>query len=151
MQLGKDMMMNKRKTIARISRPAGWITLLVMLVSSTALGQYDISWHTINSGGGTSSGGAYTLKGTIGQPEAGVMSGGKYELLGGFWPGGPLCTVNFYHFAIFAEHWLQVDCNAGNDWCGGADLDYLGDVDFNDVDLFLDQWLYYCPYNWPLK
>jgi len=91
------------------------------------------------------------VMGTTGQPEAGVMSGGSYELLGGFWPGGPLCVVDFRHFARFAEHWLDASCNAGNDWCGGADLDQLGDVDGTDLGLFVDEWLYYCPYDWPLK
>ena len=46
---------------------------------------YDISWWTIDGGGGTSAGGVYTLTGTIGQPDAGTMSGGNYTLVGGFW------------------------------------------------------------------
>ena len=37
---------------------------------------YAITWWTVDGGGGTSSGGGYTLMGTIGQPEAGVMTGG---------------------------------------------------------------------------
>ena len=114
-------------------------------------GDYEISWSTIDGGGGRSSGGAYVLSGTIGQPDADWSSGGDYELLGGFWPGGPLCFVDFEHFARFAEHWLDTPCDAGNDWCGGADLDELGDVDGVDLGLFVDEWLNYCPYNWPLK
>ena len=49
-------------------------------------GAYDLSWHT-NDGGGTTSaaGGAYSLGGTIGQPDAGAASGGAYALTGGFW------------------------------------------------------------------
>jgi hypothetical protein len=46
---------------------------------------YSIDWWTIDGGGGTSAGGAFTLSGTIGQPDAGVMSGGAYTLTGGFW------------------------------------------------------------------
>ncbi len=47
---------------------------------------YSIDWHKIAGGGGTSSGGNYTLSGTIGQPDAGVaMTGGSYSLTGGFW------------------------------------------------------------------
>src|SRR5256884_5487033 len=34
-----------------------------------------------------SSGGNYTLSGTVGQPDAGTLSGGNYTLEGGFWPG----------------------------------------------------------------
>jgi hypothetical protein len=49
-------------------------------------GAYDLTWHT-NDGGGTTSatGGAYSLGGTIGQPDAGASSGGAYALTGGFW------------------------------------------------------------------
>ena len=33
---------------------------------------------------------------------------GNYELLGGFWPGGPLCVVDFHSFARFAaEYWIE--------------------------------------------
>ena len=35
-----------------------------------------------------SAGGAYTLGGTVGQPDAGVLSGGDYILSGGFWGAG---------------------------------------------------------------
>src|SRR5207253_9256822 len=48
---------------------------------------FAIDWFTIDGGGGTSSGGNYTLSGTIGQPDAGTLSGGNYTLEGGFWPG----------------------------------------------------------------
>jgi len=66
-----------------------------------ALGQYSIDWSTIDGGGGTSTGGVYSVSGTIGQPDAGVMSGGPYTLQGGFWslvatvqtPGAPYLWV----------------------------------------------------------
>ena len=49
-------------------------------------GNYDLSWFTIDGGGGTSTGGVYSVSGTIGQPDAGgPMSGGNYSLTGGFW------------------------------------------------------------------
>jgi hypothetical protein len=129
-----------------------WTLLLsVLAVTSSVLGDYSLSWFTIDGGGGISSGGQYALKDTVGQAEAGVMGGGSYELLGGFWPGGPLCIVDFHHYARFAEWWLVTDCNAGNNWCGGADLNLLGDVDLIDFGLFVEEWLYWCPYNWPLK
>ena len=46
---------------------------------------YAIDWFTIDGGGGTSTGGAYSLSGTIGQPDAGRMTGASYALDGGFW------------------------------------------------------------------
>lgn len=46
---------------------------------------YSIDWHTTDGGGGTSTGGPFSLSGTIGQPDAGKMSGGSFSLTGGFW------------------------------------------------------------------
>jgi hypothetical protein len=51
----------------------------------TALAQYQIDWYTIAGGGGTSTGGVYSVSGTIGQADAGTMSGGNFTLQGGFW------------------------------------------------------------------
>ncbi|MFN8471192.1 MAG: hypothetical protein U0822_03135 [Anaerolineae bacterium] len=53
---------------------------------------YDLTWWTIDAGGGKSSGGVYNLSGTLGQPEGGALSGGGYTLLGGFWPGVSAAT-----------------------------------------------------------
>ncbi|MFH1109362.1 MAG: hypothetical protein V1790_09235 [Planctomycetota bacterium] len=57
---------------------------------STALAQsgggYNIKKSTIDGGGLTfHAGGAYRLSGTVGQHDAGNLSGGGYELTGGFW------------------------------------------------------------------
>ena len=47
---------------------------------------YSIDWHTIDGGGGTSTGGVYSVSGTIGQPDAGgPMTNGQYSITGGFW------------------------------------------------------------------
>jgi hypothetical protein len=73
-----------------------------LILCSSALAQnYSVDWHSIDGGGGTSTGGVYSVSGTIGQPDAGVMSGGNFTLVGGFWgiisaiqtPGYPLLTV----------------------------------------------------------
>ena len=46
---------------------------------------FAIDWFTIDGGGGTSTGGVYSISGTIGQPDAGpVLTGGNYSLVGGF-------------------------------------------------------------------
>ncbi len=50
----------------------------------------DLSWNSYDGGGGTSTGGGFTLTGSIGQPDAGSMAGGTLQVLGGFWgSGGP--------------------------------------------------------------
>ncbi len=116
------------------------ITVLTMLLP--ALGwaqQYSIDWHTVDGGGGTSTGGVYTVTGTIGQPDAGTMSGGTYTLSGGFWsiaavqtPGAPylwatLTSTNtaLIWWAVSPTSWrLQATTNlvpTGSSW---ADCSY---------------------------
>ncbi|MFA5240302.1 MAG: hypothetical protein WC476_11445 [Phycisphaerae bacterium] len=108
-------------------------------------GDYEINWSTIDGGGGTSAGGQYIVTGTIGQPEAGYSEGGSYEILGGFTPGWPLCIVDLSHYVKFAEYWLGTGSGLP------ADLYEDNIVDFFDLKLFVDEWLCYCPYNWPLR
>lgn len=64
---------------------------------------YSIDWYKIAGGGGTSTSGVYSVSGTIGQHDAGTMTGGNYSLTGGFWslvsavqtPGAPpLCITH---------------------------------------------------------
>ena len=59
--------------------------LMVTAAALTAPLGYNLSWWTVDGGGGTSQGGGYNLNGTIGQPDAGVLIGGNYILAGGFW------------------------------------------------------------------
>jgi hypothetical protein len=59
--------------------------LLAGLAFSASAQNYSIDWSTIDGGGGTSTGGVYSVSGTIGQPDAGTMSGGPFMLTGGFW------------------------------------------------------------------
>jgi len=121
------------------------LLVVLLLIAVPALGSYDLSWHTIDGGGKTSSGGTYTVMGTIGQADAAWSAGEDYELLGGFWPGEPLCTVDFYHFARFANLWLETGPGLA------ADLYADNIIDSYDLKLFVDEWLYYCPLDWPLK
>jgi hypothetical protein len=79
----------------------GITSLGLMLLATGAFGQYSIDWYKISGGGGTSTGGVYTVSGTIGQPDAGgPMIGGNFSLVGGFWslyalqtPGAPLLGI----------------------------------------------------------
>ena len=71
---------------------------LVLVLSALALAQdgyqvarsgYDLSWWTVDGGGQTFSvGGNYSLAGTIGQADAGQLTGEGYRLGGGFATGG---------------------------------------------------------------
>jgi hypothetical protein len=50
--------------------------------------------------------------------------------------------VDFTDFALFAQQWQRSDCNATNNWCGGADfIPHDGAVDLNDLAVFADYWL----------
>ncbi len=65
-------------------------------------GTYDLTWNSIDGGGATfATGGTYTLGGTIGQPDAGVLNGGTYTLVGGFW--GALNTGGSTYMPVIAR------------------------------------------------
>ncbi len=78
------------------------LILALLLSASGASAQYSIDWFTIDGGGGTSTGGVYSVSGTIGQPDAGgPMTNGQYSVTGGFWAlptaiqvtGAPTLTI----------------------------------------------------------
>ena len=77
---------------------------LALLIPAVCFSQsYSIDWFTIDGGGGTSTGGVYSVSGTVGQPDAGQtpMTGGSFSLTGGFWsllaavqtPGAPTLSI----------------------------------------------------------
>jgi len=79
------------------------LVAILFLLAGAALvwaqvgGGYDLTWSTVDGGGGTfSSGGGYSLGGTAGQPDAGVLNGGGYALGGGFWAGGGGILYHIY-------------------------------------------------------
>ena len=92
------------KTARRgLTRPTFITIFLLMLGLATSLHaqSYSINWYKIAGGGGTSTGGVFSVSGTIGQPDAsGAMTGGNYSVTGGFWSlyavqtaGAPLLTI----------------------------------------------------------
>ena|SRR5579859_1072542 len=78
------------------------VIISLLLTASSLAQSYTITWYKISGGGGASSGGQYTLNGTIGQHDAGgPMTGNVYSLTGGFWalyaiqsPGAPLLSIS---------------------------------------------------------
>ena len=84
----------KRTTISRRVMVIFVVGLLVTgtvwasIAHAQTGGGYDLTWSTIDGGGYMfSTGGNYSLGGTIGQPDAGALGGGSYTLAGGFWSG----------------------------------------------------------------
>jgi len=72
------------RTLALVLAMALLLPVTIVLAAQSGV-EFALFWDTVDGGGGTSSGGGYTLSGTIGQPDAGAMSGGNYALTGGFW------------------------------------------------------------------
>jgi hypothetical protein len=110
----------------------------LVLLSSSAHAQYSIDWFTLDGGGGTSTGGVYSVSGTIGQHDAGgPMTGGNFSLTGGFWalyavqtPGAPVLSINFTTTNTAMVYWtspatgynLQVNTNlATTNWATPAE------------------------------
>jgi hypothetical protein len=80
------------------------LTSVVLFGAAIALQSqpFSVNWHTIDGGGGTSTGGVYAVSGTIGQADAGpTMTNGQYAVTGGFWalpqpvqtPGAPSLSI----------------------------------------------------------
>jgi len=77
------------------------VPLVFLLIAFVVLAQdgggYDLSWWTVDGGGGhagAGSPGQYALDATIGQPDAGVWQGGGYTLVGGFWGSSAEQPIN---------------------------------------------------------
>src|SRR5688572_8398417 len=75
--------MNNTISITALALLAVPVTMPVANAQSG--GGYDLSWFTIDDGGGTSIGAPYTVSGTTGQPDSGILTGVGYTLAGGFW------------------------------------------------------------------
>ena len=126
------------------------VTLFFTCVSHATAQDYTINWSTIDNGGGTSNGGHYGLRGTIGQPDASLVAhtadldDGIYALAGGYWPAFNICIVDLDDLRKFVMHWL--DSGAGVP----ADIDDDSSVTLHDFRDLHFHWLGFCPQNWPL-
>ncbi|MCP4708923.1 MAG: hypothetical protein GY869_09885 [Planctomycetes bacterium] len=139
--------MTNIKGISRTNLNTSWVLFVFLLVlftfNATANAQYEITWSTIDGGGGRSTGGTYTLEGTIGQPDAGLLSGGDYVLAGGFWPATSWCIVDLPDLATFCNFWL-IGSGAPQ-----GDFNNNGHTDLYDFNHLATYWLRMCPDTWP--
>ena len=56
----------------------------LLFLAPAALAQpYGVDWHSVDGGGGQSMGGNFSITGTVGQPDAGSLSGGTFSINGG--------------------------------------------------------------------
>jgi hypothetical protein len=66
-----------------------------LATASAAEAQFDLSWRTIDCGGGDVADHTFKLSYTIGQPDTATMSAGTFVLSGGFWPSeAAVCYAN---------------------------------------------------------
>lgn len=110
-----------------------WLVTFILCLPVFA--QYAIDWYSIDGGGGMSTGGVYTVTGTIGQPDVGpAMSGKQYSVIGGFWSlvavvetsGAPYLTVSLattgtvmIAWPVSPEGWVlqaSPDLSQGGTW-----------------------------------
>lgn len=123
---------------------AGLLAALLLPFSATAQ-PFDLSWHTLDGGGDMFGvGGAFELSGTIGQYDASpVMTGGTFEVTGGFWAGVDLipCPADLdgdddVDLADLTQLLSHFGLIVGATHADG-DLDGDGDVDIGDLSLLL--------------
>lgn len=108
---------------------------LARLVSAQVI---EVTRFTIDNGGVMhSTGGDLELSGTIGQSDAGVLTGGAFTLTGGFWfPLAPT-DCNEDGLANLGDHAAFLQClngplAPGSLGCQCADVDRSGSVDLRD-------------------
>ncbi len=110
----------------------------VMATGATGVPGFDMPWYTIDGGGTDSTGERFVLSGTIGQPDAGQMSGDRFTLTGGFrFAQVPTdCnsdgTVNLHDHALFEACLTGPGHGYQDAACRCFDLDADGDVDLID-------------------
>lgn len=131
-----------------MSRFILFIIAVVTLAGSAAVPAMEISWYTIDGGGTTSAGGDFLVRGTIGQPDTGTLTGGGYVLAGGFWAARaepPVLgdcdhdvDVDLDDYACFSACVLGPGHGLSSD-CLPFDADDDGDVDLIDYARFAAQ------------
>jgi len=51
------------------------------------------------------------------------------------------CLIDLADFDIVSAHWMEAECNGGNNFCSGADIDQMGDVGLSDLFMLAGNWL----------
>jgi hypothetical protein len=127
--------------------------VLVVCMTVTALAgvgespAFEISWHTLDAGGGVSAGASLQMHSTIGQHDAspGPLTGGPFTVVGGFWPAAGDATpsgqadpnsdglVNIDDLLLVINNWNNTGPNIG-------DLNGSGTVDIDDLLIVINGW-----------
>ena len=126
-------------------------TLVGMVLASTLSsssaqtgGGFDLRWNSIDGGAVNCSGGGFAVTGTIGQFDAQPapsMSGGPFEVSGGFMPVTQICycpgDMNGDGKRDGRDVQRFVACLIAGGSCSCADVDAAGGVTLADVNGFV--------------
>jgi hypothetical protein len=122
-----------------VSQAVLGIVMTMVLPAPGEEAEREITRSTIDGGGVMhNTGGEIELSGTIGQPDGGVMTGGEFDLSGGFWFDLPPTDCNEDGLVSLLDHETFTACLAGPGGgidsspctCFGVDGD--GDVTLSD-------------------
>ncbi len=127
-------------------RIAGALVLLPVVGAVGTIAQdYDLHRNTLDGGGVLfATGGVFSLSATVGQPDAGLLSGGTFTVAGGFWfpqlPGD--CNldggVDLHDYESFEACLTGPGGGLSGGSCTCFDFDGDADVDMGDVRQFQD-------------
>ena len=112
--------MKRNRTSVTLISATAFATTAVLMAGGPPV--FEITRSTVDGGGAMrSAGGEFELSGTIGQPDAGVMAGGGFELAGGFWFELPPTDCNDDGIISLLDHETFTACLSGPG--GGIDAD----------------------------
>jgi hypothetical protein len=118
------------------------LVLAALGLPAAASAQLEIPWFTIDGGGEmfTMGAGGLEISATIGQPDAGVMSGGSFTIIGGFWGGAPPCPADLdgdFDTDLDDLTILLQNFQGSGVPSPGGDIDGDDDTDLDDLTLLL--------------
>ena len=138
---------------ARLSLHAAILAAAIAAPASAQTGGgFDLSWWSIDCGGGIATAGPLTLSMTLGQPDAGRMTGGTLVLYTGYWSAAaPPCygncdgsavppILNVADFSCFLNRYAAGDPYAN---CDGSTTPPILNV--ADFSCFLNAFAAGCP------
>ena len=142
-------MINKKIQVMRVH--SGLLSFTAMLILSQSVfaqqNIYEISSSTQSGGGGLSSGGEFSVVGTVGQSATGPIRGGEFQFLSGYLANE--CVIyapsdlnfddqtNAADLGVFLLSWGE--CPDGILGCAG-DINYDSHIDAQDLGRILIEW-----------
>ncbi len=126
------------------------LMLTTAMLGASALAAPEINWHSIDTGGGVTAGGPFTVRSVIGQHDAGpALSSGGFTVRGGFLTPMDPSACNP---ADIAPPFGILDLGDINAFVSGfitsdpiADFDGNGIFDLTDINTFISSFVAGCP------